>query len=108
MPELRLDSRRADALLFAVFSLIACACSRKLERAECSKLLDRYTELLVKDEEPEAAPERIAQAQARARQAAQRDARFDFASCPSHVTRSEYECAMSAPTVDAVERCLVF
>jgi hypothetical protein len=89
-------------------AVVSFGCSRTLERAECLKLLDRYTELLVKDEEPEALPERIAQAQARARATAQKDARFDFASCPSRVSRREYECAMSAPTVDAVERCLVF
>jgi len=88
--------------------MVSVGCSRKLERAECVKLLDRYTELLVKDEEPEAVPERIFQAQARARIAAQKDARFDFSSCPSRVSRREYECAMNAPTVDAVERCLVF
>jgi hypothetical protein len=83
-------------------------CDRKLDRTECLKLLDRYTELLVKDEEPEALPERIAQAQARARATAHKDTRFDFSSCSSHVTRKEFECAMNAPTVDEVERCLVF
>ncbi len=106
MPELG-RSVRASAVLCAV-AVVSSACSRKLERTECLKLLDRYTELLVKDEEPDALPERIAQAQARARTTAQKDARFDFASCPSRVSRREYECAMSAPTVDAVERCLVF
>lgn len=108
MPELRNPTRVRVSLLLALGALASSSCSRKLERAECSKLLDRYTELLVKDEEPEALPERIAQAQARARATAQRDARFDFSSCPSRVSRREYECAMNAPTVDAVERCLVF
>jgi hypothetical protein len=99
---------RASALCCAALAVASQGCSRKLERAECTKLLDRYTELLVKDEEPDALPERIAQAQARARATAQKDARFDFSSCSSRVSRREYECAMSAPTVDAVERCLVF
>ena len=107
MPELG-RSVRASAVLCAVAAVASSSCSRKLERTECLKLLDRYTELLVKDEEPDAIPERIVQAQARARATAQKDARFDFSSCPSRVSRREYECAMSAPTVDAVERCLVF
>lgn len=89
-------------------TLSATACEHKLERAECTKLLDRYTELLVKEEEPGAEPERIAQAQARARATAEKDQRFEFASCASRVARSQYECALTAPNVDAVERCLVF
>jgi hypothetical protein len=89
-------------------SLATTGCDRKLERGECSKLLDHYTELLVKDEDPGAAPERIAQAQARARAAAEKDPKFDFSSCSSRVARSQYACAMQAPNVDAVERCLVF
>lgn len=96
------------AALFTVASAPVSGCGRKLDQTECNKLLDRYTELLVKDEEPEAAPERIAQAQARARTVAKKDARFDFSSCSSRVSRSEYECAMTAPTVDAVERCMIF
>lgn len=103
---------RSSACAVAALSVSAVlplsGCGKKLERAECTKLLDRYTELLVQDEEPGAAPERIAQAQARARAVAQKDPKFDFASCSSHVDRRQYECAMTAPNVDAVERCLVF
>ncbi len=102
------DRARAAAVLVSAALLPLTACGRKVERAECTKLLDRYTELLVRDEEPGAAPERIAQAQARARAAAERDPKFDFAACSSHVDRRQYDCAMSAPNVDAVERCLVF
>lgn len=108
MLELIRNRARAVAAFFVSALLPLSGCGRKLERAECTKLLDRYTELLVKDEEPGAAPERIVQAQARARAAAQKDAKFDFASCSSRVDRRQYDCAMNAPNVDAVERCLVF
>src|SRR5438552_2469703 len=93
-------SRRSARVLAALVAsaLVAAGCDRKLEKQECVQLLDRYTELLVKDEEPEAAPERIAQAQARARAAAHKEARFDFSSCSSRVARRQYECAMNAPT----------
>jgi hypothetical protein len=106
--ELTRSPRLAFIASSAAVLVLFAGCGKKLDRAECDRLLDRYTELLVKDEEPEAAPERIFQAQARARQVAQKDSRFDFAACPSRVSRREYECAMTAPTVDAVERCLVF
>jgi len=108
VPELIRGGAHVLAGLSALASLVALGCERTLERSECTKLLDRYTELLVQDEEPGAPPERIAQAQARARATAERDRRFDFGSCSSRVARRQYECAMSASSVDAVERCLVF
>jgi hypothetical protein len=84
------------------------ACQKPLADAECNRLLDRYTEFLVREEEPGATPERLAHALEEARLAAERDPRFEMAECPRRVPRRGFECAMSAPSVDAIERCLVF
>ncbi len=84
------------------------ACGRPVADAECRALIERYTELLVKEEEPGATPERIARMQAEARSVAQRSPKFELSSCSSKVSRKSYECAMRAASVDEVERCLVF
>lgn len=84
------------------------ACARPLDDKECGRLLDHYTELLVKEEDPSATPEHVAQALEDARRLAASEPRFEMAACPKKVGRKSYECAMNAPTVDAVERCLIF
>jgi hypothetical protein len=64
--------------------------------------------MLVREEEPAATPERVAQVLEQARRVAEKDPRFEMAACPDRVPRRSFECAMSAPSVDAIERCLVF
>lgn len=92
--------------LFAAAVLVGCG--RPVTGEECRTLIERYTELLVKDEEPGASPERIARLQGEARIAAEKNPKFEFASCTSKVSRASYECAMHAGSVDAIERCLIF
>jgi hypothetical protein len=84
------------------------SCSRSLDADECNLLLDRYTELLVREEDPHAAPARVARAQSDARTMALHDPKFEFSSCSARVSRSSFDCAMKAPSVDEMERCLVF
>lgn len=98
----------AKTIAFTVSALTLSGCGRSLEPAECQHLLDHYTELLVLEENPGATPERVAHDQERARAVARKDPRFDFKNCTRKVSRGDFECAMSAPTVDAVERCLTF
>jgi len=86
----------------------APSCGRPLEVEECRRLLDRYTELLVLEEQPGAQPSQVARAQAEARVVAREDPRFEFSSCSRRVSRASYDCAMSAHGVDEMERCLVF
>jgi hypothetical protein len=95
-------------VLPGVGALALSACQKPLEIVECRRLLDRYTEMLVREEEPTATPERIAHALEQARRAADKDVRFEMAECPRRVPRRSFVCAMSAPSVDAIERCLVF
>jgi hypothetical protein len=99
---------RERLVLGAVSALALSACQRPLEDTECKKLLDRYTEFLVREEDPTATPERVAHALEEARIAAERDPRFEMARCPRRVPRRGFDCAMKAPSVDAIEQCLVF
>ena len=75
---------------------------------ECRTLVERYTELLVKDEDPNASPERIARLTTEARVAAEKNPKFELSQCTTKVSRSSYDCAMHAGSVDAIERCLIF
>lgn len=106
MPELS-GLARLPALAVTA-ACAALACGRPLDDEECRRLLDRYTELLVKEEEPGAGPERVAHQQTEARSVAREDPRFEFSTCSRHVSRHSYDCAMTAPSVDAVEQCLMF
>jgi hypothetical protein len=104
----RLIARGGALVLVTALGLFAPGCGRSLDGDECLKLLDHYTELLVREEDPDAPPERVAHLKERARDAARTDPRFEFGECPRKVSRRSYECAMQALDVDSVERCLVF
>jgi hypothetical protein len=83
-------------------------CQKPLADAECERLLDRYTEFLVREEEPSAGPEQLAHVLEQARRTAAQDPRFEWSECSRRVRRASYECAMAAGSVDAIERCLIF
>lgn len=111
MPRLRRagHARRAvAALALTGLSVALGGCGKPLEHTECRRLLARYTEFLVREEDPQATPERIARALEEAERAAALDPRFEMSKCAERVRRTSYDCAMSAGSVDAMERCLVF
>jgi len=87
--------------------LLAPACSKPLSDSECERLLDHYTEHLLRNEKPDVTFEMIHQKQAEARALAKSDATFEFHSCADDVTRAQYECAIIAPSIDAIEKCLM-
>lgn len=95
-------------LASAALSPALSACGRPVAEEECRTLIERYTELLVKEEEPGATPERVARLQGEAQAAADKNPRFELSACSSKVSRASYECAMHAGSVDAIERCLIF
>lgn len=97
--------RFAGALVLA-FSAVACG--RPVAEEECRTLVERYTELLVKEEEPTMSPDRVARYQTEARAAVEKNPLFQLSECSKKVSRTSYECAMHAGSVDAIERCLVF
>jgi hypothetical protein len=98
----------ATLCLVAWFSLAAAGCEKPLVEEECLQLLDRYTEFLVREEDPKATPQQVAHDQEAARTAARTNPAFEFAACPSKVRRRSFEGAMTAPSVDLIEHCLVF
>ena len=92
----------------AALAIGAISCGRPVAEEECRTLVERYTELLVKEEEPAASPERVARVQLEARAVAEKNPQFQLSECTKKVSRRSYECAMHAGSVDAIERCLVF
>lgn len=95
--------RGALALAWLAVS-VATGCGRHASAAECAALLDRYVELLVRQEDPKASEIEVAQQKERTRAKAQKDAAF--ASCPNEVTAKGAMCAMKAVNVDEFEKCL--
>jgi hypothetical protein len=83
---------------------LVCSCGRAPSPRECTALLDRYTEKLVGSDRPEVTPGELEKLKATARARAAEDPAF--AECSSKVSRSAYECAMKAETVDRMEICL--
>lgn len=91
----------------AAWASLTQGCAKPLSDAECTALLDHYTERLLKDENPGVSQQLVAEKQAAARQLVLLDPTYEFAECPSHVSRAQFECAMRAPNVDQIEQCLV-
>jgi hypothetical protein len=81
------------------------ACTRHATLAECSALLDRYVELLVREQNPKADDVEVGRQKSATREKAAHDP--SFASCPKEVSAKSARCAMEAPSVDEFERCLV-
>ena len=79
-------------------------CVRKATVTECSALLDRYVELLVREQDPKADEGVLNRQKSATREKASHDP--SFASCPNEVTARAASCAMGAPNVDEFEKCL--
>jgi hypothetical protein len=88
----------------AFLLVIPGACSRHATEAECALLLDRYVELLVREQDPKASDTEIARQKDLTRAKAAKDTAF--ASCPNEVSAPGARCAMKAVNVDEFEKCL--
>lgn len=103
----RSESGWSGALCTSVFPLLVLlGCGRPLDEQECGLLLDRYTEKLILNEQPHAPVQFIHEKQREARSLAKRESQYEFDACASKVSRRQYQCAMQAPDVDEIERCL--
>jgi len=97
--------RSSVALALAALTLtLASACGKPPTATECTALLDRYTEKLVASDRPDVTPGELEKLKATARARAAEDPAF--AQCSQKVSRSAYDCAMRAETVDRMEICL--
>jgi hypothetical protein len=88
--------------------LLVTACGQPLSETDCYSLLDRYTELLLKSQDPKMPAHRIGELQQRAREIATNEPVYEFSACAKKVSRRNFDCAMAAPSVDEMERCLIF
>ncbi len=94
----------ARPFLIAFFAAELAGCTRHATAPECAALLDRYVELLVREQDPKAAEGEIARQRDLTRAKAEKDPAF--ASCPKEVSAKSAYCAMSAVNVDEFEKCL--
>jgi hypothetical protein len=88
----------------AVIGSSLVGCGRHATASECDALLDRYVELLVREQDPKASDAEVARQKGVTREKAAHDQAF--ASCPKEVSSRELGCAMGAPNVDEFEKCL--
>ncbi len=95
---------RAAWLAASVGLICVPGCRQKITSAQCDALVGRYAELVVRDQMPEAATEIVRSEQRRVREEAAGDE--GFRNCTTEVGPREFECAMAAPTPDAIEKCL--
>lgn len=86
--------------------VLLTSCEEPLKPKECERLLDHYTERLVRDETPKATAQLISAKQAAARKLAKNEPAFEWGQCEAAVSRTQFECAMSAVNVDGIEQCL--
>jgi hypothetical protein len=97
--------KRAMPLLIALLALSGTAsCRKKVSAKQCDELLERFSELVVKERMPDAGPEVLAAERTRERSEAKSDDAFK--NCTSEVQANEHECAMKAPTSEALIKCL--
>ena len=80
-------------------------CQPRLSGDECTALLEHYTDGLVDQARPSAKLGERRRLLDEARKRAAEDPQFSR--CPDAVSRSQFECAMAAGGVDAIERCLL-
>jgi hypothetical protein len=84
----------------------AMGCTPALTEQECLALSDHYTELLVGVNLPGATAEDVERIKAAAHaETRRRDP--DLLDCRRRMSRRALECALHAPSVDEIERCLL-
>lgn len=92
-------------LLVASVALFAgTTCQKKVSQKECDELLDRFSELVVKERMPDAGAEQLAAERVRERGEAKSDDAFK--NCTSEVQANEHACAMKAASSEALIKCL--
>jgi methylthioribose-1-phosphate isomerase len=112
VPALSASLRRCalPAALAALAALAVVVCSsgcrgKPVTRAECDRLLDRYTEMLARADNARPTATELDKARGQARALAAHDA--DFQACPAELSREQMDCALASFNPDEIERCLV-
>lgn len=103
--------RRVNRLVpLLSFALLAMACNGKATREQCTEMLDKYLDMTIAGE-PGLAD--LPPAEARAAREMKRALRKSEPSyarvegqCESEISKSEYRCAMKAPTPETWQACI--
>jgi hypothetical protein len=103
------NGRRASVTGLLLVATLATAfgatsCRKKVNQKQCDELLDRFSELVVKERMPDAGAEALAAERTRERSEAKSDDAFK--NCTSEVQADEHACAMKAQTSEALIKCL--
>jgi hypothetical protein len=93
------------AALCASCALFCCSCGKPPTADECQALLEHYVELLVSSDRPGTSAAELQKLQLQAREKAKGDP--EFRACSERVSRRAFDCAMSAPSADILEQCLL-
>ena len=104
MPSLTRNGYLAAVALAALTVTPAASCKPKASVSECDQLLDRYAQLVVTERFADAGADQIKAEREREKSEARGDDAFK--NCSSEVSHAEFECAMRAPSADALEKCL--
>jgi hypothetical protein len=105
--------RRVKRALFGlsvVLLLASVACNGKVTRAQCTEMLDRYLDMTIAGD-PALADLPPAEARAaREMKKALRKSEPAYArvenQCESEISKSEYRCAMKAPSPETWQACI--
>jgi hypothetical protein len=103
--------RRVDRrLVLLSASMIGLACNGKATRQQCAEMLDRYLDMTIAGE-PGLADLPPAEAHAaREMKKALRKSEPSYSSvaghCETEISKSEYRCAMKAPTPETWQACI--
>ena len=105
MPALIAAACRSLPLCVVALALASTmGCKPKASGAQCDQLLERYAQLVVMERFADASADQIKTEREREKSEARGDDAFK--NCSSEVSQLELECAMQAPSADALEKCL--
>ena len=105
MPSLTgVAARCVTAAIGVIAAASSVGCKPKASVTQCDQLLDRYALLVVTERTADASTEQIKAEREREKSEARGDDAFK--NCSSEVSQAEFECAMRAPSADALEKCL--
>jgi hypothetical protein len=95
------------AVLALTTALVLAGCRRgaPVTGEECDRLLDRYVELLLRQDDPKVGAAEINRHQVETRIRATSNG--PFLRCRREVSREQMDCALAAYNPDEIERCMV-
>lgn len=118
MRELSVPCMTLDLVVALVFSPAGYGCpgGRKITRAECTEMLDRYIDMTVAGEpvtsgsddplDPNSASARAAREMKKSQRKGNASYTRVRQQCEAEITQREYRCAMKAPTPETWQACI--